>query len=61
MKCRHGIPNERREIHGKSQALNYCLLVCNEAKLGCAVDCEIRERWKIPPQGEHYYEYYDKD
>ena len=44
------------EIKSKSQALNYCLLKCQKAQLGCAYECEIRKQWKIPPHGDKYYE-----
>ena len=49
------IPERPKEIKTKSDALNYCLLKCRNACLGCAYECEIRRRWRIPPYGDHYY------
>jgi hypothetical protein len=51
-----GIPNVVAEIKGKMSALNYCLLSCRKNGLGCALDCGLRRRWKIPPHGDKYYE-----
>ena len=58
MTPRTGIPTNIRDVKTKSQALNYCLLVCQKGKfqVGCAVDCELRKKWKIPPHGDKYYE-----
>jgi len=56
MKQREGIVENVRNIRTKMQALNYCLLTCKNRMLGCAVDCEIRRKWKLPPHGEKYYE-----
>jgi hypothetical protein len=52
------IPNKPDEIKSKAQALNYCLLVCRKSltTLGCAYECEIRKKWKIPPHGDRYYD-----
>jgi len=51
------IPKSPDKIRSKSQALNYCLLECPRRNtLGCAVDCEIRKQWKLPPHGDSYYE-----
>jgi len=35
-------------------AMHYCLLECQKQKFGCAVGCEIRIHWKIPPHGSRY-------
>jgi len=58
MKPQTCIPINIRDIKTKSQALNYCLLICRKshAVLGCAYDCELRKKWKIPPHGNKYYE-----
>jgi hypothetical protein len=51
------IPSRPEDITSKSEALNYCLLVCRKSLTlpGCAVECPIRKKWQIPPHGDHYY------
>jgi hypothetical protein len=39
-----------------NEALAYCLRFCPHFRKGCAVDCEIRKYWKIPPHGPKYPE-----
>ena len=53
---KRGIVYHEKEIRSKSQALNYCLLVCPNRHLGCAVDCKIRKKWHIPPHGTRFYD-----
>lgn len=50
------IPESPKEVKTKSQALNYCLLACRKSVnvLGCALDCPLRKKWKIPPHGSRY-------
>ena len=56
MRPKETIPQKPDDIKSKSDALNYCILVCRKTTLGCVVECEIRKKWKIPPHGEKYYE-----
>jgi len=41
-------------LHNPTEALAYCLHRCPKHKLGCAVDCNIRKVFKIPPHGSVY-------
>jgi hypothetical protein len=51
------IPKFPSQIKSKNQALNYCILECpRRNEVGCASECEIRKRWKLPPHGDKYYE-----
>jgi hypothetical protein len=56
MKTKLGIVTNIRDIQNRSQALNYCLLPCPHGNVGCAIDCELRKKWKIPPHGDQFYE-----
>jgi hypothetical protein len=57
MRPKETIPQKPEDIKSKSGALNYCILVCRKSltTLGCARECEIRKKWKIPPHGDKYY------
>jgi hypothetical protein len=55
-----------RDIKTKSQALDYCLKRCLNGPdrgvpqksrwiNGCALNCELRKKWRIPPHGKKYY------
>ena len=57
MRPRKEIPSNPKLIRTKSEALNYCVLECPKRNtLGCALECEIRKKWGIPPHGDKYYE-----
>jgi len=45
-----------REIKNRKDAIRYCTQECPKHELGCAVDCELRKRFKIPPHGDKYPE-----
>jgi len=32
----------------------YCFGQCRDYRVGCAVDCELRKRFGIPPHGKSY-------
>jgi len=36
------------------EALDFCINRCPRSGFGCAVDCELRKRFKIPPYGTKY-------
>jgi hypothetical protein len=47
------------QIRTKQHALKYCLEQCPKRNnpvlnLGCAIDCQIRKNFKLPPHGEFY-------
>ncbi len=47
---------KRRWPRNAKDAIYYCTQECPEHKLGCAVDCELRKHFKIPPHGNKYPE-----
>jgi len=49
-KLRH----DPRIFQDEREALGYCLRYCQQFKNGCALDCQIRKHWKIPPHGNKY-------
>ena len=48
--------SKTRVLKDSKDALHYCLFECPNHHLGCAVDCPIRKKFKIPPHGTKYPE-----
>lgn len=38
----------------RKNIIQYCQTKCPRAKDGCAVDCKLRKRLKVPPHGSMY-------
>lgn len=45
---------DTKGIRTRKQAIYFCTQKCPNFKLGCAVDCVLRKRFKIPPHGSKY-------
>lgn len=43
--------SKTRVLHNRKEAIYYCTQECPDYKLGCAVDCKLRKRFKIPSHG----------
>jgi len=37
-------------------AWHYCIAECRRFRLGCAVKCELRHLYRLPPHGEYPFE-----
>lgn len=48
------VASTNRKLQDAEDALHYCLHECPNQKFGCAKDCSIRKRFKIPPHGSKY-------
>jgi len=50
------VRNGKKRITTAQQAIHYCVMECPiRGALGCALDCELRKRFHIPPHGDKYH------
>lgn len=49
------VRNGKRRIVSAGAAIRFCVMECPlRGSLGCALTCEIRKSFHLPPHGDHF-------